>query len=289
MSSPDQPTKLLLIDDQPANLLVLEAVLGEVDYILIKARSGSEALSLLKVHPDVALILLDVQMPDMDGFEVARRIKANPEFRDIPIIFITAVHRDDPFVTKGYKAGAVDYFSKPFDPEILRLKVEVYASFRRRTQFLNERERQIRESEELLRAGRKLPALLESLSVGVIIADTGGRVLQTNEEVLRILKSVDQTRTDSYGEFLSWWEKDGRFLKNKDGPLMRALSAGHSTHNQIIEIKCLDGTPKSVFTSASALRGPDQKIVGAVAVIEDVTAQKEIEADIEKRIISLVS
>jgi PAS domain-containing protein len=123
----------------------------------------------------------------------------------------------------------------------------------------------------------------------VIIADTEGRVLQTNEEVLRILKSVEQTRTDSYGEFLSWWEKDGRFLKNKDGPLMRALSLGHSTHNQVMEIKCLDGTPKSVFTSASPLRGPDRRIVGAVAVLHDVTAQREIEADIEKRIVSLVS
>lgn len=287
--SPIKLPKVLLVDDRPANLLALEAVLGETDYQLLRAQSGAEALVLLAQHPDTALVILDVQMPVMDGFEVSRRIKAHPEWREIPIIFITAIHTEDPFVRQGYEAGAVDYFSKPFDPEILKLKVGIYATFRQRANLLKDKERQLRESEELLRTGRKLSSVLEQLPVGVIIADHDGRVCQTNDEVLRILKSVDETATDSYGEFLTWWERDGHLLKGENGPLHRALTRGLESHNEIVRIKCLDGTRKSVFTSASPLRGLDRRIVGAVVVVQDVTAHREIEADLENRIVRLVS
>ncbi len=284
-----RPTKLLLVDDKPANLLALEAVLDGPEYQLIRAQSGAEALEMLRAHPDVALILLDVQMPGMDGMETSRRIKERPGWQEIPIIFITAIFTEDPFVKQGYRAGAVDYFSKPFDPEILRLKVGIYASFRQKTTLLKDKERQLRESEELLRAGRKLSAILEALRVGVIITDAQGRVCQSNEEVLKILKSVDQVRTDDYGEFLEWWDHDGRLLKGSEGPLMRALMKGDASHNEIVQLKCLDHSTKSVFASTSPLRGLDGHIVGAVLVMQDVTAHKEIEEDIEKRIVHLVS
>ncbi len=283
------PAKLLLVDDIPANLLALEAVLGGPEYTLITAHSGQEALSLLQQHPDVALILLDVQMPGMNGFDVARRIKQSPGDENIPIIFITAIHKEDPFVKQGYKAGAVDYFSKPFDPEILKVKVGIYSAFRQRSNLLNEKERQLRESEKLLGASRKLSVILEALPVGVIVADTEGRVSHTNEEVLRILKSVEQIKDDSYAEFISWWKQDGQLLKDPAGPLMRALSEGDASHNKVIGIRCLDGTRKSIFVSGSPLSGLDQRIVGAVLVLQDASAHVEIEAEIEKSIIQMVS
>jgi CheY-like chemotaxis protein len=282
-------TKLLLVDDKPANLVALEAVLGDKEYELIRAHSGAEALDRLRAHPDVAVILLDVQMPGMDGLEVARRVKENVELRDIPIIFITAIYTEDPFVKKGYEAGGVDYFGKPFDPEILRLKVGIYSAFRQKANILKAKERQLKESEELLRTGRKLSAVLESLSVGVIIADVEGRICQTNEEVSKILKSVEQSKSDCYGEFLGWWDRDGRLLKEREGPLMRAITRSEASHNEISEIKCFDHTSKSVFVSASPLRGLDGHVVGAVVVLQDVTAHRAIEEDIEKRIIHLVS
>ena len=122
---PLQKTTLLLVDDQRSNLIALEAVLSGPEYNLILAQSGMEAIELVKRH-DIALILLDIQMPGLDGFETARRIKAMESGRDIPIIFITAVYKEDPFIKKGYEAGAIDYFSKPFDPELLKLKVSLY-------------------------------------------------------------------------------------------------------------------------------------------------------------------
>jgi CheY-like chemotaxis protein len=284
-----RPTKLLIVDDKPANLLALEAVLDTPEYKIIRAQSGAGALEQLRAHPDVALILLDVQMPGMDGMETARRIKLMSGYQDIPIIFITAIFTEDPFVKKGYEAGAVDYFSKPFDPEILRLKVGIYSAFRQKATFLRDKERQLRESEELLRTGRKLSAILESLNVGVIITDAQGRVCQTNDAVLKILKSVDQVQTDSYGEFLAWWDRDGQLLKGREGPLMRTLLKGDASHNEVLQLKCLDHTTKSVFASTSPLRGLDGHIVGAVLVMQDVTAHREIEEDIEKRIVSLVN
>lgn len=280
--------KILLVDDKPANLLALEAVLSRMPYELILAGSGHEALAAVRQHPDLALILLDVQMPIMDGFETAHHIKQMPEALDVPIIFISAVYTEDPFVKKGYNAGGVDYFSKPFDPDILRLKVGIYTSFRQRANLLRERERQIKESEEVLRAGRKLAGVLESLPVGVVIADSQGRICQTNEEVLKIWRSVDQSRHDCYGEFLNWWETQGQALKGNHGPLRRALE-GRSTRNETISIACFDGTEKSILVCASPLRSLEGNIMGAVLILQDLTEHRKIEADFEDRIRRLIS
>src|SRR5690349_11762158 len=144
MADPAKPT-VLVVDDKPANLLVFEA------------------LSLLRQNPHVDVILLDVQMPGMDGYQTAAAIKATDDIKDIPIVFVTAVFKDDPDVKRGYQAGGIDYFGKPFDPEILKLKLRIYSTFRNRETFLRQREKHLRESEELLRVGRKLSSVLESL------------------------------------------------------------------------------------------------------------------------------
>jgi len=285
----DGRVKVLAVDDKPANLLALEAVLDEQLYVLLTALSGAAALETLKNNPDIALILLDVQMPIMDGFEVARRIKKMRGFEDIPVIFITAICTEDPSVRQGYEVGAVDYFSKPFDPDVLRRKVKVYASFQHKVNLLLEKERQLVETQELLQAARKHASTLEKLNVGVMISDADGRICQTNETVLRILKSVERAKDDSYGAFLAWWDHDGQLLKNQDGPLLRALTKGEVSHHEIVEIRCFDGTTKAISTSASPLRDRNGKIVGAVVVIRDITDHRRSDEAIEKRIIHLVS
>jgi len=117
--------KILLVDDRPENLLALEAILGSLNQELVRAGSGEEALRAL-LKADFALILLDAQMPGMDGFETAARIKRRTRTKDIPIIFLTAVDRDTNSSYRGYAAGGADYISKPFDPWILRAKVQVF-------------------------------------------------------------------------------------------------------------------------------------------------------------------
>jgi len=277
--------KILLVDDKRANLLALEAVLGG-EYQLIFAESGEQALATLQSRSDIDLILMDVQMPGLDGFETAQLIKRIEACAGIPIIFVTAIFTEDPWIRKGYEVGGVDYFSKPFDPEILKLKVSVYASFRQKEHFLRERELHIRESEELLRAGRKLSALLESLPVGVLIADADGRIGQTTEEVARIL-NTGAAAPDAYGEVLGWWDSAGKALR--EGPLARALHRGETSKSERVEVRRFNGKPMTVVASASPLRGLDGRIVGAVILIQDLTATSEIEADLHSRVTRLVS
>jgi CheY-like chemotaxis protein len=129
--------KILLVDDRPENLVALEAVLGALDQTLVRATSGEEALKALLTE-EFAVILLDVQMPGLDGFETAAHIKRRERTKDIPIIFLTAVSNGPHHTFRGYAAGAVDYLAKPFDPWILRAKVSVFVELHRKNLLLKE-------------------------------------------------------------------------------------------------------------------------------------------------------
>lgn len=281
---------VLAVDDKRANLLALEATLGD-DYRLTFAHSGREAIELLTRQPEVVdLILMDVQMPELDGFEAAAQIKKLPDCEDIPIIFVTAVFTEDPFIRKGYEAGGIDYFSKPFDPEILKMKLAVYASYKLQDEVLRARERSVRESEELLRVGHKLSLLLEDLPIGVLISDVEGRICQTTEEAARILGSIAPTQEDAYGEILGWWDASGGKIKGHNGPLARAIHHGEISHSQPLQIRSLDGASKRILISASPLRGLDARIVGAVVLVQDLTESKRvIEQELQQRVTRLIS
>jgi diguanylate cyclase (GGDEF)-like protein/PAS domain S-box-containing protein len=132
---PEQKVNILLVDDQPKNLLALSALLSSSDLNLVNALSGTEALRCL-LNQDFAVILLDVQMPGMDGFETAALIRQRERSQHTPIIFITALNRDDAHVFRGYSIGAVDYLLKPFAPEILISKVAVFVDLFKKTELL---------------------------------------------------------------------------------------------------------------------------------------------------------
>jgi CheY-like chemotaxis protein len=137
-----EPARILLVDDRPDNLLALEAILASLGQTLVRASSGEDALKAL-LADDYAVILLDVQMPGMDGFETAAHIKRRERTRDIPIIFLTAINREPQHAFRGYSTGAVDYLAKPFDPWVLRAKVAVFVDLHRKN-------RQLRRQAELI-------------------------------------------------------------------------------------------------------------------------------------------
>ena len=134
---PDASVNILLVDDRPENLLALEALLENPRLNLVKAGSGAEALGFL-LDRDFALVLLDVQMPDMNGFETAELMRGSERSKQIPIIFITALNKDQKYIFKGYEAGAVDYLFKPIEAEILRSKVNVFSELYRQKKLILE-------------------------------------------------------------------------------------------------------------------------------------------------------
>ncbi|MBY8887216.1 response regulator [Streptomyces sp. PTM05] len=183
-----QKAKILLVDDRPENLLALEAILSALDQTLVRASSGEEALKAL-LTDDFAVILLDVQMPGMDGFETAAHIKRRERTRDIPIIFLTAINHGPHHTFRGYAAGAVDYISKPFDPWVLRAKVSVFVE-------LYMKNCQLREQAALLRLqleqGGQSGASNGKEPAG-LIAELSARLAAVEEQAEALTKQLDDS------------------------------------------------------------------------------------------------
>lgn len=155
------PVDILIVDDRQENLLALEAILEPLEQRVIRAHSGEEALRILLTR-DVAVILLDVQMPGMNGFETAEMIKARERSKFIPIIFLTAISKEEEYVFRGYSVGAVDYLFKPFQPDILRSKVAVFVDLALKQRQLGEQEQRLREHERRELELRHMRELWES-------------------------------------------------------------------------------------------------------------------------------
>lgn len=142
--------KILLVDDREDNLLSIESILKPGGYQFYKASSGEDALKILLEETDFAIILMDVKMPILNGFETAALIYEREKLKHIPIIFITANNYGDENVFKGYQAGGIDYILKPINPEVLRVKVSVFANQYTKNRLLLEREQKLLKTNEIL-------------------------------------------------------------------------------------------------------------------------------------------
>jgi len=145
--------KILLVDDRPENLITLEGILESPELVIYTAGSGNEALGLLLEH-NFALVLMDVQMPGMDGFETAEIMRANDRTKHVPIIFVTAINKQRKHIFQGYQSGAVDYLYKPLDLEILKNKIKAFVEFFRHRQALEETTRKLERTVEELKSAK---------------------------------------------------------------------------------------------------------------------------------------
>ncbi|MDZ4712039.1 MAG: response regulator, partial [bacterium] len=153
----DSPAKILLVDDLPENLFALELMLSNKYYLFMKANSGNEALKILLHEQDFAIILMDVQMPEMDGFETVDLIREIETLKHVPIIFLTASMDRSVYIFKGYQAGAVDYMIKPLIPEVLKAKVAVFVELYIKThELLVQNEEKEKRAAELIIANKEL-------------------------------------------------------------------------------------------------------------------------------------
>lgn len=185
------PVNILMVDDQPAKLLSYEVILGDLGEHLIKATSGREALDALLKH-DIAIVLMDVNMPEMDGFELAEMIRQHPRYQKTAIIFISAVRLTELDRLKGYESGAVDYIPVPVIPQILRAKVRVFADLYRKTRQLealnHDLERRVEERTAAAQASaaglreseERFQIIMQNTSAVIYLIDAAGRCQQVN-------------------------------------------------------------------------------------------------------------
>ena len=191
----EKRVEILLVDDRSENLLALEAILEPLGHRLVRATSGEDALRALLAH-EFAVILLDVQMPGMNGFEVARIVKSRERTRHIPIIFLTAISKEEEYVFTGYSVGAVDYLFKPFQPEILRSKVAALVDLHIKQQKVAEQEQQlhvaekqdmeIRHMRELLQSEAKFRDIVSTAMDAIVGVDGEGNVTLFNGAAERV-------------------------------------------------------------------------------------------------------
>jgi CheY-like chemotaxis protein len=210
--------RILLVDDRAENIVALEAILSSLNQTLVPARSGDAALKAL-LRDEFAVILLDVLMPGMDGFETAAHIKRRPRTRDVPIIFLTALNSEPDFAFRSYSAGAVDYIAKPFDPWVLRAKVSVFVD-------LYMKNRQLSEQAALLRsriAETPHSAQTAQSTAEPVLTELSGRIGAV-EELVTVLAGQTAASPD-FAIAQSIRQLEHRVARLRD--MVDALQAGH--------------------------------------------------------------
>ncbi len=298
MNSSDK-VNILMVDDQPAKLLSYEVILSDLGENLISASSGREALDAL-LKNDIAVVLMDVSMPDIDGFELADMIRQHPRFQKTAIIFISGVHMSDMDRIRGYERGAVDYISVPVVPELLRAKVTVFAELHRKTrqlEMLNEEleARVASRNEELRLLNQKLrqrvtelETIMQVLPVGVAVAQdpecgvvTGNAALSELQGFLRGAEphTEEGRRAAVFENVFS----NGEALPPDQLPLQRAAATGRPVESLELEVRDADGSSTWLLSSADPLFDEDGSVRGAVGAFYDVTSRKRMEDTLRER------
>lgn len=267
--------KILIVDDHPANLLALEAILAPLGHDVVKASSGEEALR-QTLKREFAVILLDVHMGTMGGFETAGLLKQHPRTRGVPIIFVSAVSRDSSHVFRGYSEGAVDYLVKPIDPDILRSKVSVFIDLYLKGEKIKAQERQLREQErESLRRRNeeRYRQLLDAMPQCIWAANAAGQVNYWNRAGVEYCGLGPGAITEA-----AFWA----CLHPDDREGARATWASGVTSDQQFERqvrlrRASDGAYRWHLARAVPERGDDGRITGWIASATDIDEEKRAE------------
>jgi PAS domain S-box-containing protein len=270
---------VLLVDDHPANLVALEATLSPLGYRMVRANSGQEALKALLAE-DFAVILLDVQMPIMDGFETAALIRARPRTSQIPIIFITAIHRDLPHIFQGYARGAADYLSKPFEPTVLRAKVAVFVDLYLREKRLEAQAAELREREredQHRRGEQRVQQLVDSMPLALWALRGDGTLYYAN----RASTEYAGMLTDHKGDDGGGREAEGLVHPDDREQLRKAWDAA-SARGEALEAQCRlrraeDGVFRWHVGRAVPERDESGAVTGWIVTAADIENQKKAE------------
>lgn len=270
---PEPIVNVLLVDDHAENLIALEAILGGLGQNLVKAHSGEEALRCL-LDQDFAVILLDVQMPRLDGFETASLIRQRERSRSTPIIFVTAFDTNDSLMVKGYSLGAVDYLFKPIEPAILTSKVAVFVDLFKKTQEVARQAAQLAAmNAEIQRSEERFRLLSRCSPVGIFLMDTVGHYTYANPSCQAIGGFAGQEN----------WQTDWTnsiYAKDRTKVLddwSAAIEQGQAYSEEFRIVTAKEGL-KWVHVRTAPMLSDQGELLGHVGTLEDITDRKQADA-----------
>jgi PAS domain S-box-containing protein len=275
------PASILLVDDHAANLLALEAILAPLGHALVRAQSGEEALKQI-LRRDFALILLDVQMSGMNGFETAALIKQHTRSRHIPIIFITAISQDAEHVFKGYSQGAVDYLLKPFEPEILRSKASVFIDLHLKGERIKLQERLLRQRErEVLerRSEHRYRSLIDSMPQCVWAMAPDGAIYYWNRACLDYCGITAEERPPSF-----WHVVHAEDRGAAQQAWERSVGGPSAFERQLRIRRGSDGAYRWHLARGMPERDEHGVVVGWIVTATDIDDQKQAEDALKKAV-----
>jgi PAS domain S-box-containing protein len=264
---------ILIVDDEPKNLTVLEAILDDRSYRLVRAASAEQALLAL-LADEFALLVLDVRMPGVTGFELAQIIKARKKTANVPIIFVTAYYDDDKNLIEGYEAGAVDYVRKPVRPTILRSKVRTFAELYRKQRNLEQ-------------ANRALAAVVESSDDAIISRDLDGIITTFNRGAERLF---DYRSEEVVGKPVTILIPPNR--QHEEPEILARIRCGERVHHYETVRRRKDGTLVDISLTVSPVKDDRGRIIGASKIARDITERKRSEArlrDSERQLQELIA
>ncbi|RYJ52032.1 response regulator [Flavobacterium petrolei] len=273
----NSPVKILLVDDLPENLFALEVILSDENYSCVKANSGNEALKILLHQQDFALILIDVQMPMMDGFETVELIRQIDKLKHVPIIFLTASMDNSVQIFKGYQAGAVDYMIKPLSPEILRAKVAVFVDLHTKNQELLLQAQQLKKlntdlTAQKLRSDYAL-SLIEASHDPLFAISPQGKITDMNYAAVEV---TGKTRQELIGtDFFEYSTEPEKALE----VYRKVFEKGFIADLPLV-LRHKNGKLIHVLFNGAVYKDDKENVLGAAIVARDVTNQKRIETEL---------
>lgn len=283
---PTQQVDILLVDDRAENLLALEAILEPLGQRLVRAQSGEDALRQL-LERDFAVILLDVQMPGMNGFETAQMIKSRERTKFIPIIFLTAISKEEEYVFQGYSVGAVDYMFKPFQPAILRSKVQVFVELYLQQRRIAEQEQQIAEAErnqlelrhmrEMVQSEARFREIVSTAMDAIVSFDDAGKITLVNRAAEEMFAT---NAAGTIGQPIT------KFFPESITP-EQVLAACSAPHPQSLKARRSNGQQFPIEVSVSCLALPTGKERTYTLIVRDVSDRVEHEDALKRQARSL--
>jgi PAS domain S-box-containing protein len=255
----ETPVNILIVDDEPKNLIVLEAILDDPSYQLVRAETAERALLAL-LFDDFALLILDIRMPGITGLELAKMIRARKKTANVPIIFLSAYYDDDQQIIEGYQTGAVDYVAKPVNAAILRSKVGIFAQLYRKQRNLQD-------------ANRTLAAVVESSDDAIVSKDLNGIIATFNRGAERLFGYKAE---EVVGRPVTILIPPDR--QHEEPDILARIRRGESVEHYETVRRRKDGTLVDISLTVSPVRDDQGKIIGASKIARDITERKLSEA-----------